>query len=247
MIGIYQITNKINNKSYIGQSIHIERRWMEHCRPSANSQIAQAIKKFGKDNFEFKILEECSIQELDEKEIYYIQKYNTINPNGYNVAETNSVTHSVYLNIPKNIVLDIIQDLKNTKLSIIALGEKYKVDKSTIYRINKGIIHTQENEIYPIREKLTPKTNFNKCKVCNKPIASKSQYCLEHYKQYLNQKSNIPDRETLKNLIRNTSFVNIGKQFQVTDNAVRKWCDKYNLPRRVSEIKKYTNEEWELI
>jgi hypothetical protein len=33
----------------------------------------------------------------------------------------------------------------------------------------------------------------------------------------------------------------------VTDNAVRKWCDKYKLPRKVSEIKNYTDEEWEKI
>ena len=49
MIGIYKITNKINNKSYIGQSIHIERRWSEHCFPSKTSQISLAIQEFGKE------------------------------------------------------------------------------------------------------------------------------------------------------------------------------------------------------
>lgn len=56
-----------------------------------------------------------------------------------------------------------------------------------------------------------------------------------------------PNRETLKNLIYTTSFVQIGKQYNVTDNAVRKWCDQYGLPRRTGDIKKYTKEEWELI
>ena len=51
-------------------------------------------------------------------------------------------------------------------------------------------------------------------------------------------------REELKKLIRTVSFVKIGKQFGVTDNTIRKWCDKYKLPRKVSEIKKYTDEEW---
>lgn len=54
-------------------------------------------------------------------------------------------------------------------------------------------------------------------------------------------------REELKKLIRTTPFVQIGKQFNVSDNAIRKWCDKYNLPRKVSDIKKYSDEEWELI
>ena len=50
MIGIYKITNLINNKIYIGQSIHIERRWSEHCQPSAKSLIAKAIQKYGKEH-----------------------------------------------------------------------------------------------------------------------------------------------------------------------------------------------------
>jgi hypothetical protein len=48
-------------------------------------------------------------------------------------------------------------------------------------------------------------------------------------------------------LIRTTPFTQIGKQFNVSDNAIRKWCDKYDLPRKSSEIKKYSNNEWENI
>jgi group I intron endonuclease len=51
--GIYKIENLINHKCYIGQSIHIERRWQEHCQSSAKSCIANAIKKYGKTNFSF--------------------------------------------------------------------------------------------------------------------------------------------------------------------------------------------------
>lgn len=51
-------------------------------------------------------------------------------------------------------------------------------------------------------------------------------------------------REELKKLIRITPFIQIGKQFGVTDNAIRKWCDKYKLPRKASEIHKFTDEEW---
>ena len=48
-------------------------------------------------------------------------------------------------------------------------------------------------------------------------------------------------------MIRNTPFTRIGEQFGVSDNTIRKWCDFYNLPRKVSEIKKYTDEEWDKI
>lgn len=54
-------------------------------------------------------------------------------------------------------------------------------------------------------------------------------------------------REELKSLIRTTPFVKIGEKFKVTDNTIRKWCDKLGLPRRVCDIKKYSDEEWSKI
>ena len=56
-----------------------------------------------------------------------------------------------------------------------------------------------------------------------------------------------PSREELKQLIRNNTFVSIGKKYNVSDNTIRKWCLAVNLPTKKVEIKKYTNEEWELI
>lgn len=58
---------------------------------------------------------------------------------------------------------------------------------------------------------------------------------------------NRPSREELKKLIRTTAFTKIGKQYKVSDNTIRKWCEGYNLPKRVSEIKQYSEEQWLLI
>ena len=52
-------------------------------------------------------------------------------------------------------------------------------------------------------------------------------------------------KEELKQLIRTKPFTAIGKQFGVSDNAVRKWCIKFNLPTKKSDIKNYSNEEWQ--
>lgn len=52
-------------------------------------------------------------------------------------------------------------------------------------------------------------------------------------------------REQLKTMIRTIPFTKIGEKFGVSDNAVRKWCDKYNLPRKASDIKRYSDEDWE--
>ena len=51
-------------------------------------------------------------------------------------------------------------------------------------------------------------------------------------------------REELKNLIRTTPFTKIGEKYGVSDNTIRKWCDKYNLPRKAAEIKKISDEDW---
>lgn len=82
--GIYIIRNKINNKIYIGQSINIHNRIKSH--KYRGSLFYKAIKKYGWDNFYYEILEECSNDFLDEKEIFYIKKYKSIDKDiGYNI------------------------------------------------------------------------------------------------------------------------------------------------------------------
>ena len=82
MIGIYKITNKINNKCYIGQSIDINRRWLEHKNPNnwdRKSILYDAFKKYDIENFSFEIIEECNQEELNEREIYWIDYYDSYN------------------------------------------------------------------------------------------------------------------------------------------------------------------------
>ena len=85
MIGIYKITNLINQKSYIGQSNNIERRKTEHFSNNNYDQsvIDKAIQLEGIENFKFEVLEECTNEQLDEREKYWIAYYNTYE-NGYN-------------------------------------------------------------------------------------------------------------------------------------------------------------------
>lgn len=82
MIGIYKITNKNNNKSYIGQSIHCGKRLDEHSK--GEQFIDEIIQLEGIENFDFNILKEVDKEELNYWEDYYIIKYNTLFPNGYN-------------------------------------------------------------------------------------------------------------------------------------------------------------------
>lgn len=82
MIGIYKITNLLTGESYIGQSRDIDQRFKEHFYHNF-SEVDIAIHQFGQHNFSFDILELCDENQLDDREDYYIQKFNSIS-NGYN-------------------------------------------------------------------------------------------------------------------------------------------------------------------
>lgn len=82
MIGIYKLKNKKNGKLYIGQSIHCGKRFDEHC--GGNQLIDEIIQLEGIENFSFEILKEVEKEELNYWEDYYIMKFGTIFPKGYN-------------------------------------------------------------------------------------------------------------------------------------------------------------------
>ena len=112
MIGIYKITNKINNKVYIGQSIHIEERWKQHINATISGEqvLYKAFRKYGLENFTFEIIEECLQSKLDEREIYWSKQYNSLVPNGYNMIECGNAPSGEYnpnSKYPTELIYDI--------------------------------------------------------------------------------------------------------------------------------------------
>ena len=98
MRGIYILTNRINQKQYIGQSIELKKRIANHLAGySGSTYIAKAIKKHGKENFDVQIIEypHISPQALDAIEQWYIAKLKTLVPNGYNLT-IGGETHTKY-------------------------------------------------------------------------------------------------------------------------------------------------------
>lgn len=79
MIGIYKITSP-SNKIYIGQSINIEKRWKQYQRLDCKKQpkLFNSFQKHGVKNHIFEIIEECNSEQLNEREIYWKQYYDTI-------------------------------------------------------------------------------------------------------------------------------------------------------------------------
>lgn len=92
---IYKITNKINNKIYIGQTIkqRATDRFSQHRyrarhlnEEKGNSYLYKAMNCHGVDNFDFEVIEEVENSLLNEREIYWISFYNSLVPNGYNLT-----------------------------------------------------------------------------------------------------------------------------------------------------------------
>lgn len=93
--GIYTITNKINNKIYLGFSSFMERRNYKHFYHLKkgnhdNDKLQKAFNKYGKENFIFEILEECEVEHMCSLEHYWCNILNVHNDNyGYNILPTN--------------------------------------------------------------------------------------------------------------------------------------------------------------
>ena len=93
--GIYKITNLENGMAYIGQSVNIKDRWGTHIKVGlgadtiTRNKLYPAMLSTGVENFTFEILEECSSEELNEREKFYIDFYDTVNY-GYNVTKGGS-------------------------------------------------------------------------------------------------------------------------------------------------------------
>lgn len=91
LIGIYKITNKINGKIYVGQSIDIQRRFWQHKNElnkgtHHSEHLQNSWNKYGEQAFSFEIIEECTLKEIDKKEEFWISKFNTCDTKlGYNL------------------------------------------------------------------------------------------------------------------------------------------------------------------
>ena len=123
-------------------------------------------------------------------------------------------------------------------------AENYEIEKIIDY--SDELIASKKDFEEKIKNKFEQKEIY--CLNCGKQISSqsKSGLCQECYLASINPIKR-PTRQELKDLIRNESFVGIGKKYKVTDNAIRKWCKAENLPSRKVDIKMYSDEEWSKI
>ena len=156
---IYKITNKINGKIYVGQTIkNYEERFRQH-RLNYNkeyfSQIVlyKAFKKYGIENFSFEMIEEVEREKLDEREKYWIEYYNSYVKNncGYNITFGGQQKGS-RKKIPEEKCKKALELLKNSKYTQKEIAKRCELTESNLVDINKGKLYYQDNLDYPIRK-----------------------------------------------------------------------------------------------
>lgn len=139
-VGIYYFKNKINGKYYVGQSVNLGRRYSRHKRfsnkeqhPSSETKLYRAFRKYGFDNFEYKILEECERDELNEREKFYIEKYDSVF-NGYNLTLGGDGASFMETEKVKGITDRLLEGEKNA----FEIAEEFETTDRTVRAINTG-------------------------------------------------------------------------------------------------------------
>lgn len=84
--GIYLLTHIESNRHYVGQSINIKNRLVQHKNSKNKTRISNAIAKYGFDSFSVEILELCNKDNLNDREVYWVTHHNCVHPNGFNLT-----------------------------------------------------------------------------------------------------------------------------------------------------------------
>lgn len=173
---------------------------------------------------------------------------------GYNRAITALDLHHLNPNIKEfsigtilNKNWDIVNEEIKKCILLCANCHREVHEGLIIQQLNSSYNSIRANEISERIDKLKHHQN-RYCPNCGEIISQQAKFCPKCANE-MRQKVNRPSREELKKLIRTKSFLSIARLYnnQISDSAIRKWCDSYKLPRTKREINSYSDEEWEKI
>lgn len=144
MSGIYAIINLINGKLYIGQSNNIQKRIRNHLillrnGNHYNGHLQSAWNKYGEDNFDYVVLKECSVDELDYYEIKYIAEYKTADRAcGYNLgAGGHRCSRSEETRKKLSIALKGREIKESTRRKLSQVNSGYKMTEGQLQKIKE--------------------------------------------------------------------------------------------------------------
>lgn len=179
---IYIYINKINGHKYIGQTNNLQKRFNGHKSDSYNTNshsynypLHNAIRKYGIENFEFKVLESNLTQEeANEKEKYWIQKEKShISQGGYNITfggDGCSKEKLTWEELKDRGKLFSGEEIELIQKKLIN-GEKYddiiqyfapRLKKSFLSNINQGVNYRNPELTYPLKENFAGEGRFTK-------------------------------------------------------------------------------------
>jgi len=248
--GIYVIKNTINDLCYVGQSVDIMCRWIAHKQAakdtknlSHNTKIHKAMYDLGIDNFYLEIIEECNYLDLNEKEIYWINKLNTYN-NGYNITlggESNKGESNGRAILTELDIIDI-RSAYNNHIPFKDVFEKYK--DSISKRGLQKIWHFETwkyimPEVYTDENRVWHSTFSKSIKDGNMSLGknNKERACSEE---------EIKEMRELRS--QGLSYKKIAEKLNRSATVVRKYClfQEYKNPQKINSIM-VKNIETELI
>lgn len=154
---IYIITNKVNSKVYIGQTRkELSERMRHHfSKYETCTKLKKAIEQYGKDNFIYNVLELVPYSKLNDREAFYIKRYNSIE-NGYNIKKGNSKFKGRKIHSIKDLQENIVSDY-NAGMNTKDIADKYHIALTSVYnslqRANVKMRYCK-NAIKPLRAKI---------------------------------------------------------------------------------------------
>lgn len=183
MIGIYKYTNKINGKIYIGLSNDIQRRIWEHqyfANCVQDTHFHKALHKYGKENFEFEILEtfdDNNRELLGEREKYWIQYYNSYEQ-GYNETIGGDITNGRAKLTKEDVVVIRTRYANLERCMIVYEDYKDRISRTGFNKIWKGEtwkdimpeIYTEENRQYHKEHTANPGTYNGRAKLSEEDV-----------------------------------------------------------------------------
>lgn len=217
--GIYKIQNLINNKIYIGQSINIEYRFYQHKHTKDKYYIHRAIQKYGETNFSFEILEKnlYSRELRNQREIYWINFYNSLVPNGYNLTKGgDNIAESKKSSVKQfSLKGEYIQTFDNATVASKILN----IDRSNITKVcqNKGIMKSAGGYIWRYEEDSSQVL----------PVKAKGKKVFQY------------DIQTKELIAEYNSISEVARKFGVAPNNISKGIKK---PSQI-----YKNYYWQII
>lgn len=160
---IYIIKNSVNNKVYIGQSKDPPRRWLHHIYDARyeekqgkfNQEIHRAMIEIGIDKFHYEILEHL-VPNPDEREAYWIKKYKSTMPNGYNLSPGSNgygdtIDNSMAIFRDHDTLLQCITEISSSNKTFENIARKFGCCIEVIHAINNGERYKINELSYPLR------------------------------------------------------------------------------------------------